>query len=157
MDYRHLLTVLAVIALALCFSTTGNADQAFHSQRLTLSRTDVGAVNGHLELRSGQIVDIHTNGPQIGALERYLLNGAKANASYDVTLRLFDGGCDGDLAGLLTNATLETDTHGNTQGQKVFTAQDLAPFAGLVFGIQWELVSDGVIAYQTRCISVAID
>ena len=155
MPYRHLLTVSGIVVRFLTLSTASLADQVFHSQRLAL--TDTGALAEHPALRSGQVVDIHTNGPQIGALERYLLNGAKANASYDVTLRLFDGGCDGDPAGLLTNATLETDTHGNTQGQKVFTAQDLAPFAGLVFGIQWELVSDGVIAYQTRCISVAID
>jgi hypothetical protein len=157
MYWKNLLIVAIPTFLPLWFSTAGLADQAFHSQRLTLTRTDIGAMNGHPVLRSGQVVDIHANGPQIGALERYLLNGAKANTSYDVTLRLFDGDCDGDPAGVLTNVTLETDGHGNAHGQKVFSARDLAPFAGLVFGIQWELVSGGVITYHTLCIPVAID
>ena len=40
-------------------------------------------------LRSGQVVDIHANGPQIGALERYEINGARANTSYEVKLELW--------------------------------------------------------------------
>ena len=155
--HRNNLLVVATTALLFLSLSTILADQTFHSQRLDLTRTDAGALNEHPVLRSGQVVDIHANGPQIGALERYLLNGAKANTSYDVTLHLFDSDCNGAAAGLLTNATLETDAHGNAHGQALFTAEDLRPFAGLVFGIQWALVSGGVIAYQTPCIVVAID
>src|SRR5260221_12608339 len=95
--------------------------------------------------------------PLHGALERYLLNGAKANTSYEVTLHLFDSDCDGAPAGLVTTTTLETNAQGNAHGQALFTAEQLTPFAGLVFGIQWTLVSGSVIAYQTPCIVVAID
>src|SRR2546430_941269 len=75
MHYRHLLTISGIVALSFILSTAGLADQTFHSQRLDLARTDAGALNEHPVLRSGQVVDIHANGPQIGALERYLLNG----------------------------------------------------------------------------------
>jgi hypothetical protein len=156
----HQGSFLAVLGISILISTLFApvlADQTFHSQRLDLARTDAGALNGHPVLRSGQVVDIHADGPQIGALERYMVNGAKANTSYDVILHLFNNDCDGAPAGLITTATLETNAQGNAQGQWLFTAEDLSPFAGLVFGIQWTLVSGGVIAYQTPCIVVAID
>src|SRR5262249_2932173 len=136
-------------------SSVAPADSTFHTRRLALTTT--GALADHPELRSGQVVDIHTNGPQIGALERYMVNGAKANTSYVVTLLLFEVGCGGASAWVLTTTTLETNTQGNAHGQQVFTAEELAPFAGLVFGIRWTLVSGGVAAYQTSCITVAID
>jgi hypothetical protein len=154
----HRQSRLSFVALTLLFtalSSVALADDTFHSQRLTLTTT--GALADHPDLRSGQVVDIHTNGPQIGALERYMVNGAKANTSYDVTLLLFLGGCSGESAGVLTTTTLETDARGNAQGQKVFTAEDLVPYAGLVFGIRWTLVSGGVAVYQTVCIKVAVD
>lgn len=157
MHQKYLLPVVAFTLLLSALSTLVLADQAFHSQQLALTRTDAGALANHPKLRSGHVVDIHANGPQIGALERYMLNGAKANTSYDVTLHLFDSDCDGASAGLITTTTLETNGQGNAQGQALFTAEQLSPFAGLVFGIQWTLVSGGVIAYQTPCIVVAVD
>ena len=152
-------TILSVGVLALVLTplTTVVADKDFHSQRLSFSRTEAGALNQHPELRSGHVVDIHANGPQIGALEQYMINGAKPNTSYQVVLDVLDGGCEGDPFGLIPTVTLGTNTQGNAHGQVVFTPAQLAPFAGMVFGIRWTLVAGVVIAYQTPCIVVAVD
>jgi len=157
MQQRSILALVGVLALVLTPLTAVVADQVFHSQRLSFSLTAAGVLDGHPELRSGHVVDIHANGPQIGALERYMINGAKPNTSYQVILHVFDGGCEGDPFGLIPTAILETDAHGNAHGQAVFTPEQLAPFAGMVFGIRWTLVADVVIAYQTPCIVVAVD
>jgi hypothetical protein len=54
--------------------------------------------------------------------------------------------------------TLETNKQGNAQGGFVFTAEDLAPFSGAVVRVRWTLVDEeGIIAYATSCIVVAID
>jgi hypothetical protein len=156
----HLSYLLPIAAFSLLFSSLSSlalADSTFHTRRLALTLTTTGALADHPELRSGHVVDIHANGPQIGALERYMVNGAKANTSYTVTLLLFDGGCSGASAGVLTTVTLETNAQGNAHGKTLFTPEELAPFAGLVFGVRWTLVSGGVAAYETSCIDVAID
>jgi len=157
MPQRNILALVGVFALVLTPLTAVVADQTFHSQRLSFALTTFGALAGHPELRSGQVVDIHANGPQIGALERYLINGAKPTTRYQVILHLLDGGCAGDPIALVHTTTLETDAHGDAHGQVVFTAAQLAPFAGMVFGVRWTLVADDLIAYQTACIVVAVD
>ncbi len=158
MRQRSILALVGALALVLMPLTVVVADKVFHSQRLSFSLTAFGALHEHPELRSGHVVDIHANGPQIGALERYMINGAKPTTSYQVILHLLDGGYAGDQIALVHTTTLETDTHGNARGQVVFTAEQLAPFAGMVFGVQWTLVADdNIIAYETPCIIVAVD
>ena len=157
MRQRSILALVGVLALVLTPPTAVVADQVFHTQRLSFSLTEFGALAGHLELRSGHVVDIHANGPVIGALERYMINGAAPNTSYQVILHLFEGGCEGEQIALVPTATLETDAQGNAHGKVVFTPAQLAPFAGMVFGVRWTLVAGGIIAYQTPCIVVAVD
>ena len=129
MRQKSILALVGVLALVLTPLTAVVADQVFHSQRLSFSLTDAGALNGHPKLRSGHVVDIHANGPQIGALERYMINGAKPNTSYQVVLDVLDGGCEGAPFGLIATDTLETKAQGNAQGQAVFTPEQLAPGA----------------------------
>jgi hypothetical protein len=157
---RPLLNLIFIGALALgpVLPTTVFADQAFHSQRLSFSLTPEGQATGHPVLRSGQVVDIHADGPQIGAIERYMINGAKPHTNYAVVLELFDGDCAGADLGTLMTTTLTTNKQGNAHGGVVFTAEDLVPFSGLVFGILWTLVDENdVVAYETPCIVVPVD
>jgi hypothetical protein len=159
---RQTLSRVRVAALALLLApiTLALADQDFHTERLPFSLTAEGAAAEppHPTLRSGHVVDIHANGPQIGALERYVINGARPNSSYDVVLELFEGNCEGAESPPVTTITLQTNKQGNAHGGFVFTAEDLAPFSGAVVGVRWTLVDeDGIIAYATSCIVVAID
>jgi hypothetical protein len=159
---RQMISLILVGTLALLLApiTLALADQDFHTERLSFFLTAEGAAAEppHPPLRSGHIVDIHANGPQIGALERYMINGAQANSSYDVVLELFEGDCEGAESPSMTTTTLETNQQGNAHGGFVFTAEDLVPFSGAVVGVRWTLVDvEGIIAYATPCIVVTVD
>jgi hypothetical protein len=158
---RQMLSLVLVGTFALLAPITGvRADQDFHTARLPLSLTAEGAETDppHPALRSGHVVDIHANGPQIGALERYLINGARANSSYEVVLEVFAGDCEGAELDPITTATLETNKQGNAHGGFVFSAEDLVPFKGAIVGVRWTLVDEeGISAYETPCIVVTVD
>jgi hypothetical protein len=159
---RQMLSLVLVGTVALLLAPISGtlADQDFHTQRLPLFLTAEGAVADppHPPLRSGQVVDIHANGPQIGALERYMINGARANSTYAVVLEIFAGDCAGVPSPPIMTTTLETNQQGNAHGGFVFTAEDLAPVSGAVVGVRWTLVdAEGVLAYATSCIVVTVD
>ena len=134
---------LLVAAFLLVGYGTAHADSVYHTERLEL--TPVGGEAG-----SGQVVNIHANGPVVGALERYQLKKAMPNASYEVWLVV--GGEDFEIT-----ATIETDRHGNGHAKARFSADDLAPFAGLMFPVKWELRLGGVVAYETNTTMVTLD
>jgi hypothetical protein len=148
------------LAFLLASPLAGFADQVFHTARLPFVLTSEGAAVGHPALRSGQVIDIHPNGPVNGAHERYMINGAQANTEYDVVLRIFDG----DYAGapdpdfdMLMTTTLTTDQHGNAHGKFTFPAGAPLP-EPIFFGVLWTLIDvNGVVAYDTECILVGID
>ena len=156
------LAILAAIAVSALFSTTASADRSYHSERLELNATGLA---GHPELRSGQVVNIHPNGPNNGALERYMVNGAAANADYRVVLVIAElCNSDGSLGGApvteLTSDLIETDRNGNGTGSLLITRDDLDDFQGFVGGVKWELrVGDvgGAPAYDTNCTTVTVD
>ncbi len=150
-----LLLLLASI-LSLSISSV-SADKVFHSENLPLSLTTEGASAGHPQLRSGHVIDIHPNGPVNAAIERYMIHGAKPDTSYQVTLRIFKGGCSGGFLTSINTAMLVTDENGNAQGGHKFTPADLAGVHGMVFGVKWDLVSGSINAYDTACIKVTVD
>src|SRR5712692_8607956 len=159
MRQRSVLVLVGVLVLVLTPLTVVVADQLFHTVRLSLMLMPDGAAAGHPALRSGHVVDIHPNGPVNGAHERYLLNGAKPKTAYDVVLRVFDNNCAGAPSGFdrLKTVTLTTDQHGNAQGKFDFPAMAPLP-EPLFFGVRWTLLdANGVVAYDTDCITVGLD
>lgn len=136
------MAVLVVSTLLVGYGTA-QADSVYHTERLELS--PLGAETG-----SGQVVNIHANGPVVGALERYQLKKAMPNSSYEVWLVV--GGEDFEVT-----ATIETDAHGNGHGSARFSAEELAPFSGAVLPVKWELRVNGVVAYETTTTIVTID
>ena len=154
-----LITLAGALTLALSLSTTiVVADKVYHSERLPFDRTDAGAFAGHPDLRSGQVVNIHPNGPVNGALERYMINGAKPQTSYGVVILAFDDpACGGTPSLSIPTTTLVTNKQGNAHGQAKFSAEELVPFSGMTLGVRWTLVANNVVAYQTDCTIVTID
>ncbi len=149
--------VMGALVVAGAFATGASADQVYHTERLDFSLTAAGAAAGHPQLLAGQVVNIHPNGPVNGALEHYMISGAKPNTGYEVVLEAFLGGCAGPLALNMTTASLQTNGNGTAVADASFSAQDLAPFSGLTVGAQWTLTAAGVDAYQTLCTTVVID
>ena len=155
MRLMHALVILVPLSMLCVGSAAGDAE--FHTTRLNFSVTAQGLLAGNPTLLAGQVVDIHPDGPQIGALEQYMINGAKPDTSYQVVLRIFAGNCAGSLVfpnGLAT-ALLVTDGLGFAHGSHVFTPADLPP-PGTTAGVEWTLVSGTIIAYDTSCIFVTI-
>ena len=150
-----LLLILALLLLVTSLSPV-YADQVFHTTRLTFFLTPDGTAAGQPQLKSGQVVDIHANGPKVGAIGQYMINGAEPNTSYQVVLRIFSK-CGGDFLFPIPTALLATNSVGFAHGSHLFTPADTAPFKGMTVGISWTLVSGDVTAYSTNCISVTID
>lgn len=141
-----LITCLSVVFTLLVGTSTANADRAYHTERLQLA-----PVEGSDEAGSGMVVNIHPNGPVVGAQERYQLRNATPDTEYVVWIVI--GGQD-----FMPTATLHTDRHGNGHARARFSAEDLAPFSGAVIpGLKWVLRDDGADAYETPETTVTID
>jgi hypothetical protein len=141
-----LVMCLSVVLTLLVGTSSANADRAYHTERLELA-----PVEGSDEAGSGMVVNIHPNGPVVGALERYQLRNATPHTEYVVWIVIGD-------QEFMPTATLRTDRHGNGHAKARISADDLAPFSGAVIpGLKWVLRSDNADAYETRETTVSID
>ena len=161
MKRSGIFTVIGMCGAALVAAPIASADQTYHSERLDFKLTVAGAGAGHPTLRSGQVVNIHPNGAVNGALERYMINGAKPNTSYRVEILIFANGdsqCLGDLAFFVPTDTLNTNRQGSAHGQGHFSRAELVPFKGAVLPVKWSLLDNNdVSAYESRCTIVTVD
>jgi hypothetical protein len=144
----------ALLSVLWLLSTVVSADQAYHTERLEFQ--PVGGAN---ELRAGQVINAHSNGPIRYARETYMVNGAAANATYDVIIQVFFGGdCTGTPDVALTTAVIETGAKGQGHASHVFVPADVAPFnPPLTIHARWVLERNGTVDYQTRCTVINLD
>ena len=150
----HVAILLVFLGVSL-FGIVPNvsADQVYHTERLTLE-----PVSG-APLRSGAVINIHANGPNIFARELYELNGALANTTYQVELHIYlsNTSCSGAADAVIPTAVLTTNISGNGIAEHVFTPQDAAGLHGLTVGGQWQVWTGGTLNYQTRCTVITLD
>jgi hypothetical protein len=146
------MVVVGVLALQL-LGSAAQADQIYHSHHYELSAL------GDASLRSGFVENIHPNGPNIGAHENYLLNGAEANTSYQVVLSIWlaNTSCSGDATAAFPTAVVETNIAGNGKAQHVFTAEEGEGLHGLTFSAMWVLWADGSPVFATGCEVITLD
>ena len=150
---RAALAVSAVLATALLApGPVASADGVYHSQHIALASV-AGA-----PLRSGFVENIHTNGPRIYAMERYVLNGAAPSTTYAVTLQLFaDPACSAAI-GPFPSISFATNAVGAGVGHLRLVPADIPPtFHGLTIGVVWQLTDGARLAYQTACSTVVLD
>jgi hypothetical protein len=150
---KRLLLAGAFALLALpMLAATASADQAFHTLH-----ADLAAVRS-APLQSGFVNDIHTNGVQNGAHERYVLNGALPDTTFQVTIHLFlfDPTCSTAPLAVQT-ATVETNGNGNGEAKFEFPAGPPSPLAGFTHGILWQFSVGGTVVYQTACHPLTLD
>lgn len=137
-------------------ASTASADAVFHSARYELHAVDSAP------LSSGFVIDIHANGPQVYAQERYQLMGALPSTTYQVTLLAYtDLGCTG-VPLSIPETTMTTDARGNTHGSVTFTPADVAAFRNptgtATYGLAWVIGPQGQsAAYTTGCQVVSLD
>jgi hypothetical protein len=129
---------------------TALADQVYHTEQIALAPV------GGAPLRAGFVVNVHADGPQVFALERYALNGA-APGSYSVLLHVYaDAACTTPLVTLQT-ATLTTNAEGNGLAAAVIRPEMVEGLHGATLGAVWELVSEQGTVYRTGCTTVTLD
>ena len=148
--WRHAVAAAALALVALPFVvSSAAADQAFHTSHAKL--TPVGSASLH----SGFVNDVHTNGVQIYAQERYQLNGATPRTTYAVALEISFADATCSVVDLtIPTATFTTNASGN--GEAGFTFDFPGPGASDLF-IRWVISAGGVPQYETGCIPVTLD
>jgi hypothetical protein len=146
-----LATVTALAAMLILVPSAG-ADQTFHTQRIPLVPV------GSAPLRTGFVVDVHANGPQISSLERYVLNGAAPSTAYHVQLLIYsNASCSGGFI-VVPTASFVTNRSGNSEGSWTFVPSDIPPnLHGTIIFIVWQVLAGDTVAYHTACIAVGID
>jgi hypothetical protein len=152
---RYLVLVAILLIAAHASYSSALADMVYHSERLPFLAT---GVDGHPVLRSGFIVNVHPDGPVVGAIQRYTVQGARPNTEYNIIETIFEG-CSAGSGQLLSlpRGTLTTDSHGNGYAEFVISAEELAPYSGLTIGASWTLEDGSLVAYRTPCTIGTID
>ena len=146
-------------AVAAVSGPAARADQVYHSQHIALKPV------GTEPLKSGFVENIHVNGPTIYAHEIYVLNGAAAATTYQVTLNVFvdDPGCAGSAGVVLPTAPITTNAAGNGRADTVFTPSDADGLRHATHGVIWTVSVDPVgpvppvVKYTTACQAITLD
>src|SRR5712692_267847 len=150
---------ILLMSLTAFLSKPVSANQVYHTQNLELTLTQAGMLAGNPVLRAGHVVNIHASGPTIGAIERYLIEGAKPNTSYNVVADVFLS-CGGTHLLQLNDTVLMTNANGDAQGGLVFSDRTLDGVvdggSSQTIGVQWSLLSSGIAAYQTVCTTITL-
>src|SRR5215213_3166868 len=102
-------SILMAIAI-LATGGTAAADGVYHSERLLFAGGTDPAFHG-------QVVNIHSNGPVNGALERYQVVRAEPSTNYEVWIQFCD---DADFTDFIQTAVVTTDVRGNGHGSATF-------------------------------------
>jgi len=149
---RVMLTLALFALVSLALVPIVSADKVYHSQHVELMPT------GNAPLRSGFVENIHVNGPNIFAIERYMLNGATPNATYHVQLFIYSDTACTTLVGILPTATFSTNPAGNGTARAVITPDDVpSALRNQTVGVRWEITSASGEVYSTECTAVALD
>jgi hypothetical protein len=144
-------------ALTLTVASVGTvaADAVYHTERIALE--PVGDAAG-----SGMVVNIHPNGPNVFASERYGLRGAEPNATYSIWLLIdaSDLACDFGGLAIPMAAELETNAVGNgtTPADFFFRPEGIPPcLREMSFPIHWEATLGGTLTHRTDSTMVTLD
>lgn len=102
--------------------------------------------------------NVHANGPQIFALERYVLVGAAPSTEYQVTIKIYgDPGATMSL-GALPTVAFKTNGVGNGVGRVTLPLSGVdQSLHGLTLYLVWELTTGGAVAYHTPVSKVVLD
>jgi hypothetical protein len=138
------ITFLAIALMAVMTFVQAAADGVYHSEHIALASV------GGAPLQNGFVENIHVNGPQVYAMEQYVLNGS-------IQIYYQDPSCSTSPLITLTTAAFRTNASGNGNARAVYTPADAAPLRGMTHGAVWEITSGSTIEYQTACSAITLD
>jgi hypothetical protein len=144
---------LAAILGALVLAPVAAGDRVNHAQHIALEPV------ASAPLQSGFVENIHANGPQIYAQERYVLNHALPSSTFEVHLVAypFDPSCTSAPVDF-GFVTLTTNGAGNGVARRTFQVSDVPlELRDATHGIRWEVRSGATTIYATGCEAVTLD
>ena len=151
---RKSIALTGVVAvLTIGAASTVAADGVYHTERISLQPID------DAPLRSGSVVNIHANGPNVFALERYLLNGALPDHEYEIALNVhaFDASC-GSAAVEFFRLPISTNAAGNGHAKAPTIPPDAVEGLAGEHGVNWIVYDEsGTAVYETGCEDVVLD
>jgi hypothetical protein len=147
--------MLGALVLTLTSVGTVTADAVYHTERLALEPV-AGAAG------SGMVVNIHPNGPNVFAAERYGLRGAEPMSTYTVWLVIDASSLACEFDGLVIPmaVALETNAAGNgtTPADFFFAPEGIPPcLRDASFPIHWEATLAGAMTHITDSTTVTLD
>jgi hypothetical protein len=114
---------------------------------------------GDAPLQSGAVVDTFMEGPNNFAIERYQLNGAEPNTTYQVNLliSLFVPDCSSPPI-VQPSVPVTTNAQGNGQASIRVPPEFIPAIAkGQTNSLHWQFLNNGVVRYDTRCVAIFED
>ncbi len=147
--------MLVMVLLLIMVSVTA-ADGVYHSEHIPFNPV------GDQPLKSGFVENIHTNGPQLYAVERYVLNGASPNTEFYIRplVYLANAGCTDGLIPFPVENSISTNHVGNGTTLITLPPEAAAGLGGLTINVRWQLLvgaADGPVAYETDCAVITLD
>lgn len=150
----HTLTRLASLTglLLLLPALPAQADQDFHTTQYALSSVVDGSAHGW-------VVDIHTQGPQIYAQERYQLRHVSPGQTYVMNLFAHsDPGCTQLVVAVPGIATMTANAAGNAHGGATFVPAAVEGLPRTTYYLRWRVTdATGAVVHQTACVPVSLD
>lgn len=157
---RHSTRISVVLVTAVCLSLSialalagpAAADSVYPSQHIALMPV------GEQPLAMGFIENIHTNGPQVFAQERYVLVGASPKTEYAVTIQIYGDPAAKVWMGAMPTIAFSTNGVGNGVGRFTLPPSGVPEaFHGLTIYLVWQLATGGTVAYETQASKVVLD
>ncbi len=153
---KRVIAVMFVLALLAVMVSIVAADDVYRSDHIPFNPV------GDQPLRMGFVENIHSDGPQVYAVERYVLNGASPNTQFYIKplVYLANAGCTDGLVPFPVENTISTNHVGNGTTLVTLPPEAAAGLDGLTINVRWQLVvgtPDGPVAYETDCAVIVLD
>jgi len=153
---KGVVAAMCVMVLLAVMVSIAAADDVYRSDHIPFNPV------GDRPLKTGFVENIHSDGPQLYAIERYVLNGASPNTEFYIKplVYLANAGCTDGLIPFPVENTINTNHVGNGTTLVTLPPEAAAGLAGLTINVRWQLLVgalDGPVAYETDCAVITLD
>lgn len=153
---KGVVAAICVLVLLAVVVSIAAADDVYPSDHIPFNPV------GDQPLKMGFVQNIHSDGPQLYAIERYVLNGASPNTEFYIKplVYLANAGCTEGLIPFPVENTINTNHVGNGTTLVTLPPEAAAGLAGLTINVRWQLLVgalDGPVAYETDCAVITLD
>lgn len=151
----RLIGIAMIIVVSIATAAPAAADQLHHT-----TRSEFHPV-ADAPLKSGFVLNIHANGPNVFAHEVYSLKDAIPNTTFQMRINVHvdDLSCSEPPTVSLVVDEITTNGAGNATGDLIVPPEliDALGLRNVVGADQWDVLLDGEIIYRSDCAPGATD